>query len=216
MAATVAAARAGVVLMHSRGSILEIASYTHADYAGDVVGEVLAELREALARGRRGRRRAPGDAVSTPDSDSPRPSSRTRCCSISLAALQALGRPLLVGPSRKRFLGAVTGQPVEDARPGHRDGVRAGLGARRAALPGPRRGGRARCPHLRLRAWEVRSAARAAAVSLAGLAGPARDPHRRVRRSTRCSGFSSARGHSRSCSACWCSPSSIWSPSCSS
>jgi dihydropteroate synthase len=31
-----------------------------------------------------------------------------------LAALQALGRPLLVGPSRKRFLGAVTGLPVED------------------------------------------------------------------------------------------------------
>jgi dihydropteroate synthase len=30
-----------------------------------------------------------------------------------LDALQALGRPVLVGPSRKRFLGAVTGQPVE-------------------------------------------------------------------------------------------------------
>ena len=29
-------------------------------------------------------------------------------------ALQALGRPLLVGPSRKRFLGAVTGLPVEE------------------------------------------------------------------------------------------------------
>jgi dihydropteroate synthase len=33
-----------------------------------------------------------------------------------LAALQALGRPLLVGPSRKRFLGAITGLAVE-----HRD-----------------------------------------------------------------------------------------------
>ena len=32
-----------------------------------------------------------------------------------LEALQALGRPVLVGPSRKRFLGAVTGQPVEHA-----------------------------------------------------------------------------------------------------
>ena len=30
-----------------------------------------------------------------------------------LEALQALGRPVLVGPSRKRFLGAVTGQPLE-------------------------------------------------------------------------------------------------------
>ncbi len=27
--------------MHSRGSVLEIASYTHADYGGDVVGAVL-------------------------------------------------------------------------------------------------------------------------------------------------------------------------------
>ena len=32
-----------------------------------------------------------------------------------LDALQALGRPVLVGPSRKRFLGAITGQPL-DAR----------------------------------------------------------------------------------------------------
>ncbi|HEU5040182.1 MAG TPA: dihydropteroate synthase, partial [Gemmatimonadales bacterium] len=31
-----------------------------------------------------------------------------------LAALHALGRPVVVGPSRKRFLGAVTGRPVED------------------------------------------------------------------------------------------------------
>ena len=31
-----------------------------------------------------------------------------------LSALQALGRPVLVGPSRKRFLGEVTGLPVED------------------------------------------------------------------------------------------------------
>jgi dihydropteroate synthase len=31
-----------------------------------------------------------------------------------LAALQALGRPIMAGPSRKRFLGSVTGRPVED------------------------------------------------------------------------------------------------------
>jgi dihydropteroate synthase len=31
-----------------------------------------------------------------------------------LAALQSLGRAVLVGPSRKRFLGAITGLPVED------------------------------------------------------------------------------------------------------
>jgi dihydropteroate synthase len=31
-----------------------------------------------------------------------------------LAALEALGRPILVGPSRKRFLGSLTGLPLEE------------------------------------------------------------------------------------------------------
>jgi dihydropteroate synthase len=31
-----------------------------------------------------------------------------------LAALHSLDRPILVGPSRKRFVGAVTGVPIED------------------------------------------------------------------------------------------------------
>ena len=31
-----------------------------------------------------------------------------------LSALHALGRPILVGPSRKRFLGAVTGRDLHD------------------------------------------------------------------------------------------------------
>jgi dihydropteroate synthase len=113
MAATVAAARAGVVLMHSRGSVLEIASYTHADYSGDVVGAVLIELREALARAS-----AAGIGQEHTVLDPGFGFSKTVEQNIELldqlAALQALGRPLLVGPSRKRFLGAVTGQPVED------------------------------------------------------------------------------------------------------
>ena len=113
MAATVAAARAGVVLMHSRGSVLEIASYTHADYAGDIVGAVLAELREALARAG-----AAGVGQENTVLDPGLGFSKTVEQNIELldqlAALQALGRPLLVGPSRKRFLGAVTGLPVED------------------------------------------------------------------------------------------------------
>jgi dihydropteroate synthase len=113
MAATVAAVRAGIILMHSRGSILEVASYQHADYGGDVVGGVMAELREALARA--------GAAGISPDATVIDPGfgfSKTAEQSLllfdQLPALQALGRPLLVGPSRKRFLGAMTGLPVED------------------------------------------------------------------------------------------------------
>ena len=110
----VAEAKAGLILMHSRGPILEIASYTHATYA-DVVGEVIGELRGALA--------AAGAAGVAPDATVIDPGlgfSKTVEQNVllfdQLEAFQALGRPVLVGPSRKRFLGAVTGQPVE-----HRD-----------------------------------------------------------------------------------------------
>jgi dihydropteroate synthase len=113
MPATVAAAQAGVILMHSRGSILEIASYTHADYGGDVVGGVLLELRDALARAA-----AAGIGPEATVFDPGFGFSKTVEQNIELldqlAALQALGRPILVGPSRKRFLGSVTGLPVED------------------------------------------------------------------------------------------------------
>ena len=113
MATTVAAARAGVILMHSRGSILEVASYRHADYGGDVVGGVLAELRQAL--GVAAEAGIGSDAtVIDPGFGFSKTAEQNLLLFDQLAALQALGRPLLVGPSRKRFLGAATGVPVED------------------------------------------------------------------------------------------------------
>ena len=111
MAPVVAAAKAGLVLMHSRGDILEIASYTHATYT-DVVGEVVGELRAAVAQAG-----AAGVAAAAIAVDPGLGFSKTPEQNIllfdQLDALSALGRPVLVGPSRKRFLGAVTGQPVE-------------------------------------------------------------------------------------------------------
>ncbi|CAN5884724.1 hypothetical protein BH24GEM1_BH24GEM1_05470 [soil metagenome] len=113
MAAVVAGAGAGVILMHSRGGLLEIASYDQADYGGNVVAGVLAELRAALA--------VAADAGVKPDAIVLDPGfgfSKTVQQSVvlfdQLGALQALGRPLLVGPSRKRFLGAITGLRIED------------------------------------------------------------------------------------------------------
>jgi dihydropteroate synthase len=113
MASTVARAGAGVVLMHSRGSILEIASYAHADYAGDVVGAVLRELRDALARAAAAGI-APEATVVDPGFGFSKTVPQNMELLDQLAALQALGRPILVGPSRKRFLGAVSGLSVED------------------------------------------------------------------------------------------------------
>jgi dihydropteroate synthase len=113
MVGVAAASGAGVILMHSRGGLLEIASYTHADYAGDVVGGVITELRESLSAAT-----AAGIDADAVVIDPGLGFSKTPEQSVELfdqlAALQALGRPVLVGPSRKRFLGAVTGLPVEE------------------------------------------------------------------------------------------------------
>ena len=113
MAGVAAASGAGVILMHSRGGLLEIASYEHADYAGDVVGGVLAELGESLSAAT-----AAGIEADAIVLDPGLGFSKTVEQNVELfdqlPALQALGRPLLVGPSRKRFLGAVTGLPVEE------------------------------------------------------------------------------------------------------
>jgi dihydropteroate synthase len=113
MATTIAAAGAGVVLMHSRGSILEVASYTHADYGGDVVGGVLGELRAALDRAAAGGI-GPDATVIDPGFGFSKTVEQNTVLFDQLAVLEALGRPIMVGPSRKRFLGAVTGLPVEE------------------------------------------------------------------------------------------------------
>jgi dihydropteroate synthase len=113
MGGVIAAAGAGAVLMHSRGSILEVASYTHAEYDGDVVGAVLSELRTALERAA-----AAGIAsdatVIDPGFGFSKTLEQNTVLFDQLAALEALGRPILVGPSRKRFLGSITGLPVEE------------------------------------------------------------------------------------------------------
>jgi len=113
MAATVAAAQAGVILMHSRGHILEVSSTRHTDYGGDVVGGVLAELRTALELAA-GVGIGPDFTVVDPGFGFSKTGDQNLFLFDQLSALQALGRPILVGPSRKRFIGAITGVPVED------------------------------------------------------------------------------------------------------
>jgi dihydropteroate synthase len=113
MAATIATARAGVILMHSRGSILELASYDHAEYGGDVVGGVLAELRDVLVLATAAGI-GPDATVIDPGFGFSKTVEQNLVLFDQLAALQALGRPVMVGPSRKRFLGSAAGLPLED------------------------------------------------------------------------------------------------------
>ncbi|HEX3273444.1 MAG TPA: dihydropteroate synthase [Gemmatimonadales bacterium] len=112
LARVVARYGAGAVLMHSRGGILELASYTHAVYA-DVVAEVVAELRIAL-QAATAAGIAPDAVALDPGLGFSKTPEQTLTLFDQLEALQALGRPLLVGPSRKRFLGTATGGDVAD------------------------------------------------------------------------------------------------------
>jgi dihydropteroate synthase len=106
---------AGLVLMHSRGGVRDMASYAHAEYGDDVVGTVCAEVTERMALAR-----SAGVAADQLVIDPGLGFSKTSAQSIALLrALQRfveLGRPVLVGVSRKRFIGEITGVTVPALR----------------------------------------------------------------------------------------------------
>ncbi len=119
MPAVVAAAGAGAVLMHSRGDILEIASYAHATYPSGVVTEVLGELRTSIARATEAGIPA-ANIVVDPGLGFSKTVPQNLLLLDQLAAFHTLGRPVLVGPSRKRFLAGES-----NLAPDARDGVTA-------------------------------------------------------------------------------------------
>lgn len=112
MAKVVADAKAGVILMHSRGTVSDMASLDHADYGDTLLGDIVEELGSALdhaARSGIALERVvvdPGLGFAKATADNLRVLDQ-------LIALTVLGRPILVGPSRKRFLGAATGRDVD-------------------------------------------------------------------------------------------------------
>jgi dihydropteroate synthase len=103
---------AGLILSHSRGSFPEMAGYEHATYS-DVTTEIAHELMAALAvaedRGVSLEQIVidPGlGFAKTPEQN----------CEVfrGLPILASLGLPVLVGPSRKRFLGEITGKDTHE------------------------------------------------------------------------------------------------------
>lgn len=114
LGSVVARAGAGIILMHSRGPVERVASYGLADYGPDPVGEIVGELGDALRRAE--------DAGIAEDAIVLDPglgfSKRTEHSVSALAQLGRiveLGRPVLVGPSRKRFVGELAGGlPAEE------------------------------------------------------------------------------------------------------
>ena len=111
MAAVVRSSGAGVVLMHSRGDVSTMATLNLADYGGDVVAGVQAELRVSLDAAVMGGIE-PARIVLDPGFGFAKSAEQNLQLCDQLSSLLALGRPLLVGPSRKRFLGSVTGREV--------------------------------------------------------------------------------------------------------
>ena len=113
MAQVAAAAGAGVILMHSRGTVSTMALLDQATYEPDVVTAVKAELRERLEAAM-----AAGVAldhiVLDPGFGFAKTAEQNLLLCDRLGSLLALGRPLLVGPSRKRFLGSVTGREIPE------------------------------------------------------------------------------------------------------
>ena len=161
LAQVVAAAGAPVVLMHMRGRSRDM--YRHAAY-GDVAAEVAAELDAALGRAvAAGIRR--GQVVLDPGLGFAKRADQTFAVLARLAALAALGRPLLVGPSRKSFLQEAVGE----CPPGEREwGTAAAVTA--AVLLGAHI---VRVHGVRAMAQVVRVADR---LRAAGLAAPAAPP----------------------------------------
>jgi dihydropteroate synthase len=110
MAHAVADAEAGVIVMHMRGDPDTMDA--QADY-GDVVTEVAAELAArrdaALKAGIK-----PQCIVLDPGLGFAKKSEHNLAILARLDAFTALGHPILVGPSRKRFLGTITGKAANE------------------------------------------------------------------------------------------------------
>jgi len=111
LASVVAARRAAVVLMHTRGRSRSMYELAHYD---DVVGEVTRELAERVAAAAAAgitRERI----IVDPGLGFAKRAEHSLAVLARLGALGSVGRPVLVGPSRKSFLTAALGDvpPVD-------------------------------------------------------------------------------------------------------
>ena len=103
----------GVVLMHSRGGVEDMATYAHAVYAADVLDDVLEELatrvenalQHAIERDR---------IVVDPGIGFAKNGMQSLRILGCLERLAAWGFPVMIGASRKRFIGEITG--ITEAR----------------------------------------------------------------------------------------------------
>jgi dihydropteroate synthase len=102
-----AEASAGVVLMHSRGGVAEMGTFafaTYDDVVHDVLGELRARVDAAMAAGVR------HDCIAVdPGLGFAKRGEHSLAMLAAVPALVGLGYPVVIGASRKRFIGEITG-----------------------------------------------------------------------------------------------------------
>jgi dihydropteroate synthase len=107
MAGVCAQTGVGVILMHSRGSVGDMATYASATYA-DVTAEVIDELRARVGAARQNGIDSEAIVIDPGIGFSKRTEHSLQVLA-DLPRIVALGLPVLVGVSRKRFIGEITG-----------------------------------------------------------------------------------------------------------
>ncbi len=109
MASLLAARRVPGIVMHLRGPFAEM---HRSPRYGDVMGEIVAELEETLTRAERaGVERS--QLIVDPGLGFSKDASHSLEALRRLGELARLDRPVLVGPSRKSFIGKILDLPVE-------------------------------------------------------------------------------------------------------
>jgi dihydropteroate synthase len=98
-----AEAGCSVVLMHSRGTVAEMASYDKAVYGRDPVAEIVAELEESVRSAQRAGIH-PGRIALDPGIGFSKRTGHSLAALVELRRIVALGYPVLVGASRKRVI----------------------------------------------------------------------------------------------------------------
>lgn len=115
LAAVVAARNAGLILMHSRGAAGQLADYALADYSDDVVADVISDL-EAARTAARNAGIADEAIVLDPGVGFAKRTEHSVAVLRELDRIVALGAPVMIGPSRKRFIGELSGGLPPEAR----------------------------------------------------------------------------------------------------
>jgi dihydropteroate synthase len=98
-----AEAGCSVVLMHSRGTVAEMASYDKAVYGRDPVGEIISELEESVQSAQRAGIH-PGRIALDPGIGFSKRTGHSLAALVELRRIVELGYPVLVGASRKRVI----------------------------------------------------------------------------------------------------------------